>query len=89
MKKITRLLIRLTGIAVLLTTLCGAMQAEVGLMLNEALRIGSSKWTGAGHSSVYLSGVCVASPVELRMCGPGENGVVLTNYRCLWRRPLL
>jgi len=66
---------------VLLTTLCGAMHAEVGLMLNEALRIGSSKWTGAGHSAVYLSGVCAASPVELRMCGPGENGVVLTNYR--------
>lgn len=65
----------------LLTTLCGALHAEVGLMLNEALKIGSSKWTGAGHSTVYLSRVCAASPVELRMCGPGENGVVLTNYR--------
>ncbi len=67
--------------AVLLTTLCGAMHAEVGLMLNEALKSGASKWTGAGHSAVYLSGVCAASPVELRMCGPGENGAVLTNYR--------
>lgn len=60
--------------------LCGAMHAEVGLMLDEALRVGSSKWTGAGHSAVYLSGVCMVSPVELRMCGPGENGIVLTNY---------
>lgn len=60
--------------------LCGAMHAEVGLMLDEALRVGSSKWTGAGHSAVYLSGVCMVSPVELRLCGPGENGVVLTNY---------
>ena len=50
-------------------------------MLDEALRVGSSKWTGAGHSAVYLSGVCMASPVKLRMCEPGENGVVLTNYR--------
>jgi len=57
------------------------MHADVGLMLNEALREGASKWTGAGHSAVYLSGVCVASPVELRMCDPGENGVVLSNYR--------
>lgn len=81
MKKLSNSLIRLTAIAVLLTALCGAMQAEVGLMLNEALRIGASKWTGAGHSAVYLSGVCAASPVELRMCGPDENGVVLTNYR--------
>jgi hypothetical protein len=81
MKKLTRSFHRLAGVAVLLLALCGAMHAEVGLMLNEALRIGSSKWTGAGHSAVYLSGVCMASPVELRMCGPGENGVVLSNYR--------
>ena len=81
MNKLMRPLIRLAGIAVLLTSLCGAMHAEIGLMLNEALSIGASKWTGAGHSAVYLSGVCMASPVQLRMCGPGENGVVLTNYR--------
>jgi hypothetical protein len=61
--------------------LCPAMHASVGLMLDEALREGASKWTGAGHSAVYLSGVCMASPVSLRLCGPGENGVVLTNYR--------
>jgi len=79
-KKYIHFLVRLIGVAALLTTLCGAMHAEVGLMLDEALRVGSSKWTGAGHSAVYLSGVCVASPVELRMCEPGENGVVLTNY---------
>ncbi len=57
------------------------MHADVGLMLDESLRVGSSKWTGAGHSAVYLSGICMATPVELRTCGPGENGVVLTNYR--------
>ncbi len=61
--------------------LCPAMHAGVGLMLDEALREGASKWTGAGHSAVYLSGVCVASPVSLRLCEAGENGVVLTNYR--------
>jgi len=81
MKKLIQSLVRLAGIAALLTTLCCAMHADVGLMLNEALRVGASKWTGAGHSAVYLSGVCAASPVELRLCEPGENGVVLTNYR--------
>ncbi len=80
MTKHTRSLVRFIAIAVLLMALCGAMHAEVGLMLDEALRVGSSKWTGAGHSAVYLSGVCMVSPVELRMCGPGENGIVLTNY---------
>lgn len=81
MKNPQQFLIRLPGILVLLMALCGAMHADVGLMLNEALRIGASKWTGAGHSAVYLSGVCMDSPVRLRMCAPGENGVVLTNYR--------
>jgi len=80
MKIRTQSLLRLIGIAALLTTLCGAMRADVGLMLDESLRVGASKWTGAGHSAVYLSNVCMVSPVELRMCGPGENGVVLTNY---------
>ncbi len=65
----------------MLIALGAVAQAEIGLMLNEALKVGVSKWTGAGHSAVYLSGVCMASPVELRPCGPGENGVVLTSYR--------
>jgi len=69
------------GIAALLTSLCAGMHADVGLMLNEALKVGASKWTGAGHSAVYLSSVCAVSPVELRPCAPGENGIVLTNYR--------
>jgi len=81
MRKLTQSLIRIIEIAALLLSLGSAMHADVGLMLNEALREGASKWTGAGHSAVYLSGVCMASPVELRMCNPGENGVVLSNYR--------
>ncbi len=81
MKKLTQSLGLFAKIAVLLVAMSGAMHADVGLMLNEALKIGASKWTGAGHSAVYLSGVCMASPVELRPCEPGEDGVVLTNYR--------
>jgi len=61
--------------------LCGAARADVGLMLNESLRVGASRWTGAGHASVYLSNICAKSPIELRPCEPGEDGVVLTNYR--------
>jgi len=80
-KTIAPLFIRLAGTAVLLTMLCGAMRADLGLMLDESLKVGGSKWTGAGHSAVYLSGVCMASPLELRMCGTGENGVVLTHTR--------
>jgi hypothetical protein len=80
MNRLTQFLIRLAGTAVLLMALGSAAQADVGLMLNESLRVGASKWTGAGHTVVYLSGVCMVSPVELKVCGPGENGIVLTNY---------
>jgi hypothetical protein len=33
-----------------------------------------------GHAAVYLSRVCAASPVSLRRCGEGEQGVVISRY---------
>ena len=33
-----------------------------------------------GHGAVYLNHVCAASPTELRMCRPGEYGVVISRY---------
>jgi hypothetical protein len=80
MKNISLSLNRILSLALLLLALCGCAYADVGLMLNEALRIGASKWTGAGHAAVYLSGVCASTPVQLRPCLPGEDGVVLTDY---------
>jgi hypothetical protein len=37
-------------------------------------------FAGTGHSAVYLSNVCSASPVVLRRCAEGESGVVLSRY---------
>jgi hypothetical protein len=34
-----------------------------------------------GHAAIYLERVCADSPVHLRMCGPGENGVVISRYK--------
>lgn len=65
----------------LLGGMAATAQAEVGVMLNEALHTGASRWTGAGHTAVYVSGICADSPIVLRPCREGENGVVLTNYR--------
>jgi hypothetical protein len=36
--------------------------------------------TPTGHAAVYLSRVCVESPVALRACAPGETGVVISRY---------
>lgn len=33
-----------------------------------------------GHAAIYLSGVCAESPTWLRLCGPGEDGVVISRY---------
>lgn len=58
-------------------------QAEVGLILAEAVQDVSSRWTGEGHTAVYLSAVCADSPIRVRLCRAGEQGVVLSNYRHL------
>jgi hypothetical protein len=36
--------------------------------------------TPTGHAAVYLSRVCAASPVSLRRCQDGEQGVVISRY---------
>ena len=33
-----------------------------------------------GHAAVYLNHVCADSPTELRLCRPGELGVVISRY---------
>jgi hypothetical protein len=37
-------------------------------------------FTATGHAAVYLSGVCMETPLVLRPCAPGEFGVVISRY---------
>ena len=37
-------------------------------------------FTPTGHAAVYLSGVCAQTPLILRRCGRGEQGVVVSRY---------
>ncbi|HEY3929841.1 MAG TPA: hypothetical protein VGL89_15830 [Candidatus Koribacter sp.] len=66
-------------LALLLFLSCVAF-ADAGLMLGESTGQGMSRWTSAGHSAVYLSRVCPDGPVHLRLCAPGEQGSVISNY---------
>jgi len=52
----------------------------VGVILNETLNESAGRITGSGHTAVYFSRICPESPVKLRLCGPGENGSVMSNY---------
>jgi hypothetical protein len=58
-------------------------RADVGLLLdakpNVHLELGNAL-TGAGHAGVYLSRVCTVTPIQLRLCEPGELGSVIQNY---------
>src|SRR5947209_5689960 len=69
--------VRTLGLLLFLT--CVA-RADIGLMLGESTGRGMSRWTSAGHSAIYLSRVCADTPVHLRLCAPGEQGSVLSNY---------
>jgi len=58
-------------------------RADIGLLLDAKPNVGlefGNELTGAGHSGVYLSRVCVVTPVQLRLCNPGELGTVIQNY---------
>jgi hypothetical protein len=34
-----------------------------------------------GHAAIYLDRVCADTPVHLRLCNPGEEGVVISRYK--------
>jgi len=56
-----------------------AAHASVAFLLEEPYgEFGAFNPTG--HAAVYLNHVCAESPTELRMCRPGELGVVISRY---------
>jgi hypothetical protein len=64
-------------------TICSGARGDVGVVLNDSLDTSVARITGSGHSAVYLSRICPASPVQLRLCRPGEEGSVISNYTTL------
>lgn len=55
-------------------------RAGVGVILNDTLNESIARVTGSGHTAVYFSHICADSPVKLRLCRPGEEGSVMSNY---------
>lgn len=49
------------------------------MFLLEALGI-SGEASSAGHVSIYFSNICADTPVQLRICRPGEMGIVIAAY---------
>lgn len=56
-----------------------AAHADASLLLEEPFGdFGAMNPTG--HAAIYLNHVCAETPTRLRMCRPGERGVVLSRY---------
>lgn len=67
-------------VVLLLCLACSRAYGDVGVVLNESLDTSVARVTGSGHTSVYFSRICPESPVKLRLCNPGEEGSVMSNY---------
>ncbi len=77
--------IRMVAVLVLILTGIAASpaRADVGVLLNESLDTSLARITGSGHSAVFFSRICPETPVKLRLCRPGEQGSVMSNYTTL------
>jgi hypothetical protein len=69
--------------AILACLACPLAYGDVGVVLNESLDTSVARITGSGHSAVYFSRICSASPVKLRLCRAGEQGSIMSNYTTL------
>ena len=75
----TQRALQLPLLAAMLTLAPVSAHAEVTLLIEEAVG-GAGEFTGSGHSALYFSGICAETPTKLRICKPGEEGVVLSTY---------
>jgi hypothetical protein len=70
---------RLGGLLLVFVCLVPQAHANVTVLLEEPYSLDGS-FAGTGHTAVYLTRVCAASPTLLRRCKPGESGAVLSRY---------
>jgi len=70
-----RLLLPVAG----LVLSAGAMRADITLLLEEPFGTFGGM-TPTGHAAIYLSRICAATPLSLRRCREGEQGVVISRY---------
>ncbi|HXE06798.1 MAG TPA: hypothetical protein VN612_02800 [Acidobacteriaceae bacterium] len=54
-------------------------RASVALLMEEPYGTFGA-FNPTGHAAVYLNRVCAETPTQLRPCGPGEYGVVISRY---------
>jgi len=63
----------------LLVGACQLIRAQAAFLMEDADGI-SRAFDPTGHAAIYFARICAASPTQLRRCGPGEMGVVISRY---------
>ena len=71
--------VKLGGLALVFLCVAVRARADVAVLLEEPYSYDGA-FAGTGHTAVYLTRVCAASPTVLRRCTPEEPGVVLSRY---------
>lgn len=56
-----------------------ALWGQAALLLEEPYSYDGT-FAGTGHTAIYLARVCADTPFQLRRCGAGEKGVVISRY---------
>ena len=70
---------KLGGLVLVWLCLTARANAGITVLLEEPYSYDGA-FAGTGHTAVYLTRVCAASPTVLRRCYPGEAGVVISRY---------
>jgi hypothetical protein len=70
---------KLWALLFLLSWLAPRANADATILLEEPYSYDGAL-AGTGHTALYLTRVCAASPAVLRRCQPGEPGVVISRY---------
>lgn len=78
-EKVRASLLQFAAVCLLLTAVVPGARASVALLLEQPYG-GFGHVNPAGHVALYFDHICAASPVQLRPCGPGEQGVVISRY---------
>ena len=69
----------LFSLALILVFIPTIARADVSLFMLESVGV-AGEFTGSGHTAIYFSNICADGPTRLRLCKPGEQGAVISNY---------
>lgn len=81
-QKTARNLLKFISLAIVLLVAAPSLFAQAALLVEQPYGVFGTL-NPTGHAAVYLERVCADSPVQVRLCEAGENGIVISRYKGL------